>query len=312
MSLPRRAVIAAAGVLLSAGCASTGRVAAQQGSTTAPDAGRDPFPITAYEPTPTQAAQVKYLDERLTQVCMQGFGFAYAPQLSTGAIAQSVRIDQEFLSRMYGVSDPAAVHEYGYHLPAWTQGSAAPDLVAAMPAAQRSVFEGTTKSYGGQAVPQGGCRAWAAGQLAQRGIDPSSAWPTDTSANTNAATDTASLVAQIQTDAFEQAQSDPRVLAVFGKWSACMRAYGDDYPTPFVAAADQHWATGTPTAREIEVAEHDLACKSRVGLAGVETAVVSGYQESAIAGHAAVLAPLRARLGAAAAAINELMARYRT
>lgn len=261
------------------------------------------LPIAAYQPTPALAAQAKYLDERMAQVCMQKFGIDYDPALSAAMTTQSVRIDQEFQSRMYGVSDPVAVHTYGYHLPSWTQGSAAPELVSAFPPAELSVLEGTAAAYHGQAIPQGGCRGWAASQLSQHGIDPSTGLPDDTAADT--------LVGQIQTNTFDQAQSDPRVLKVFAAWSACMRTHGDDYQTPFTAAADPHWTSGAPTAREIAVAEQDVTCKSQVNLLNVEYTVVSGYQNAAINRSAAVLSPLKAQLGTEATTLAQLTAQYR-
>jgi hypothetical protein len=260
------------------------------------------LPIAAYQPTPALAAQAKYLDEGMTQICMQKFGFDYDPALSTAMTTQSVSIDQEFQSRMYGVSDPVAVHTYGYHLPSWTQGSAAPELVSDFPPAELSALEGTAAAYHGQAVPQGGCRGWAASQLSQHGIDPSTGLPDDTAAN--------SLVAQIQTNTFDQAQADPRVLKVFSAWSACMRTHGDDYQTPFAAAADPRWTSSAPSAQEIAVAEQDIACKTQVNLLSVEFTVVSGYQNTAIAQNAAVLSPLKAQLGTEATTVARLTAQY--
>jgi hypothetical protein len=294
---------AAAGASVLIGYAVSGHAAAQATARPIPSTGAPvTLPILVYEPTPAQAAQVKYLAERLTQVCMQGFGFAYERQLSTTAIAQGVRIDQEFESRMYGVSDPVAVREYGYHLPPWTQGPAAPDLIAELPAAELSVFDGTATTYDHRTIPPGGCQGWAVNLLAQHGIDSSTGWPSGAGG--------ASLVAQIQTDTFQKAQTDRRVVSIFGTWSACMRTYGDDYATPFTAAGDPQWSTAAPSAREIEVAEHDIACKSKVRLAAVESAVVAEYQNAAISEDTATLAPLEAQLGAETTAIGQFMARY--
>ena len=260
------------------------------------------LPITAYEPTPTQAAQTKYLTQRLTQLCMRGFGFAYDPELSTSTITEGVRIDQEFQSRMYGVSDPVAVRTYGYHLPSWTQGSAAPELASDLPTAEESVLDGTVATYDRQTVPQGGCTAWAGTRLAQRGIDPSSAQP--------GGVDAEALAVQLQTTTFEQAQSDPRVLAVFSEWSACMRAAGDDYASPFAAAGDPRWETSAATGQEIKTAGQDLVCKLRVNVSGVEAAVWSDYQNAAIARNAAALGPVKARMARQAAALQSAMAQY--
>jgi hypothetical protein len=261
-----------------------------------------PSPINAYELTPAQAAQEKYLTERATQVCMGNFGLTYDPGLSASAVSQGVQIDQEFQSRMYGVSDPAAVRTYGYHLPTWTQGTAAPDLISALPPAELSVLEGSVPSYDGRAVPQGGCRGWAADQLTELGIDTSTGQPNESTAE--------SQVVQIQTNSFEQAQSDPRVLAVFGEWSACMRTHGDSYRTPFDAAGDPRWATSAPTAPEIATAEQDLACKTQVNLLGVDSAVVADYQNTAISANSTVLATAKAQVAEQGTSLLRAMARF--
>jgi hypothetical protein len=158
------------------------------------------------------------------------------------------------------------------------------------------------KTYDGQAVPQGGCSTSAVSQLAQRGIDLPAAQPNDSDAE--------SLVAQIQTNSFEQAQSDPRVLTVFGEWSACMRANGDDYQSPFAAAGDPRWGTAAPTAPEIGTAEHDLACKLRVNLSGVESVVVSEYQNAAITENAPALAAAKERIAGQAVALQFAMHQF--
>jgi len=260
-----------------------------------------PSPLAAYEPTPMQAAQVKYLVERLTQVCMRGFGLVYAPELSTSTIANSVLIDQEFQSRVYGVSDLNAVSTYGYHLPPWTQGTAAPDLVADIPADELSVLEGTGTSYDGRAIPAGGCDDQAVEQLSQLGIDAS---------GQPGGAGVGSLITQIQEDSFEQAQSDPRVLAVFGKWSACMLAHGDDYQTPFTAAGDSRWSNDAPTAGEISIAKQDIACKTQVNLVSIDSSVVADYQNTAIAENAMTLTPVKSQVQSQGQALQREMARY--
>jgi hypothetical protein len=304
----RRAALAAGALgLLLTTCFAVARHAAAQ-STPAParnqhrasaPAGPGALPLTAYELTPTQDAQVKYLSQRLTQICMQGFGFDYDSSLSTTSVAESVRVDGEFRTREFGVSDPAAVAEYGYHLPPWTAGSVAPTLVADLPSAQLAVLNGTVPTYGPdhKAVPRGGCHTSASVQLAQRGIDPSG-------------TDAAAAVGQIEADTFDQAQKDPRVLAVFGAWSACMRAAGYTFATPFTAAGDPRWAASTASAAEIATAQRDLACKTQVGVAGIETAVWTEDQDAAIGRDTATLAPARSQVLAQASALQAAMAEF--
>lgn len=82
------------------------------------------LPLAAEQLTPTQASQVEYLQLRLRQACMRKFGFGILLGLSRAYIAEGARITREFDSRWFGVSDPTAIAAFGYHVPAWTAGSA--------------------------------------------------------------------------------------------------------------------------------------------------------------------------------------------
>jgi len=153
----------------------------------------------------------------------------------------------------------------------------------------------------GTAVPAGGCLNQAANQLSQArvGLDAQRSGSSS------------SLPGSIRMSAFQSAQSDPRVLAVFATWSSCMRAYGYHYATPFDATADPRWLSAKATSpAEIQTAERDTVCKLRVNLLGVEYRVESGYETTAIAKNTAALTDIANQLPTEAAAINHLMARY--
>jgi hypothetical protein len=88
-----------------------------------------------------------------------------------------------------------------------------------------------------------------------------------------------------------------------------MRGYGDHYTTPFTAAADPRWTrSASPSRLEIATAEHDIGCKLRGNVLGVEFAVVSRYQDQAITAQAAAFAQARNVVASEAAGLRRLTA----
>jgi hypothetical protein len=244
---------------------------------------RHRLPIAAYQLTPLQNAQEDYLVQRLEQLCMGKLGFSFLPGLSEKVIAQGVRITGEFQSRLYGISDPVAIRTYGYHLPSWVQGSGKPVSAAELGAAGWAALTGKGPAPAGRAVPRGGCSGQAERELARAGIIATM--------QQSGGSDPSTLAGGVQLASFEHAQSSPPVRAVFARWSACMRGYGDHYATPFTAAADPRWThSARPSQPEIRTAEHDIGCKRRVNVLGVEFAVVSRCQDQAITAHAPAFA----------------------
>lgn len=313
----RLGVPAAAGILgmtLLSGCggnadaataAKTSLPAAYPNSTIYTSVLQMTFPDDAYEPSAAQAADIEYLNERMTQQCMKSFGFDFLPTLSASAIAQDTKVIGELKTRLYGVSDAAAVAAYGYHLPSWAAGSARPEAISQYPAAERSVLDGQAKEYDGKAVPSGGCQGQAAALLRDAGVG--SADP----GNGSADADAGSLPHQIELSAFQDAQTDPRVLAVFAKWSACMAGFGYHYGTPFAAVGDKRWmGAAEASPAEIQVAQHDVACKLEVGLLDVEYSVESGYESAAIAKNAEAMAAAKSAVAAETSGLKQLMKEY--
>jgi hypothetical protein len=235
--------------------------------------------------------------------CMRDFGFDYLPNLSTASITQTVRIAQEFNSRWFGISDQTAARTYGYHLPSWVDGTATPQAIKKKPDAETDVFDGSARTYHNRPVPRDGCVGQAAEQLAEAGIG------TNTQRSNG---DPSTLIGEIQHGDLNRAQSDPRVLAVFAAWAACMDSYGYHYDSPFTAAADRRWAGATASSLEIRTAEDDITCKLRVNLLGVEYAVVSDYQNADIAKNAQALEPVKTQIAQETEALRHLMTRYGT
>jgi hypothetical protein len=80
-------------------------------------------------------------------------------------------------------------------------------------------------------------------------------------------------------------RQDSRVRAVFGSWSACMRAAGLDYPDPMAANNDPAFSTDEPTEQEIATAVADVRCKRAVGVIPVWAAVEAAYQKLVLDQH---------------------------
>jgi hypothetical protein len=265
------------------------------------------FPDDAYEPNAAQSAEIEYLNLRLTQQCMKGFGFDYLPTLSATVISQGTKVNDEVRTRLYGISDATAAAAYGFHVPSWVSGTTSPQTVAQLPAAERAVLDGQgAKSYDGKAVPADGCVGRTADLLSAAGVSG-----TDLRQGGSSGDDAASLPHTIELNAFQAAQSDPRVLAVFAKWSACMSGFGYHYGTPFAAAGDTRWTNAAAASpAEIQAAQHDIACKLRVNLLDVEYSVESGYEAAAIAKNAQTMAAAKTELSTEITGLNRLMKEY--
>ncbi|HEX3590001.1 MAG TPA: hypothetical protein VHV74_10225, partial [Pseudonocardiaceae bacterium] len=253
------------------------------------------LPIQAYELSERATAQEQYIEQRLIQRCVADFGFRYLPGLSAKAVDADELISREYDSRRYGVSDADAVRHYGYQLPAWTAG---PDATAGKPPVVELAVLMGSGTQDGRTIPAGGCTGQADRELAADGI--------------TSGAQRAELVSQIREDGFERAQSDSRVLAVFARWSACMRAHGFHYANPFDAGADPRWRTsGKADPTQIAVAETDVSCKLSTHLVDVEVAVESAYDNADIAVNATRLAPIRESVAAKSRAIARAMTTMR-
>jgi hypothetical protein len=300
-------------VLAGTGCASGDSTAAAVRPAATPSAAPIPsatptpssvlqyqLPLAAYQLTPRQNAEEEYLTLRLEQACLGKLGFRFLPGLSEKAITQSVRITGEFESRLYGVSDPVAVRAYGYHLPSWVQGPGKPENGAQLGTAEWAALTGQSHAPAGQPAPAGGCAGQAKRELQRAGINAAT--------QQSGGSDPSTLAGSAQLASFKHAQSSPPVRTVFARWSACMRGYGDNYTTPFTAAGDPRWArSATPSRLEIQTAEHDITCKLRVNVLGVEFAVVSRYQDQAITAHAAAFAQAKKVITSEALSLRRLM-----
>ena len=272
------------------------------------------LPIGTYELTEPENAEEDYVSQKMLQACMQQFGFkGFLAGLSGKSVTDEVRMFQEFDSRRYGVSDPVAARDYGYHLPPWAGGSNVPK--PKIPAAELTVLTGAAPdqpgrqaagpsavgaadNYDGKQIPSGGCQERAIQGLEATGVGQQ-------------ATGRSGLAAQIRSESYHRTLTDHRVLAAFGQWSACMRAHGYDYSAPLQAATDSRWNFNAPPARtEIQTATTDVACKLKTNVLGITFAVESDYENDSIGQNAQQLAEVKAETDFQGRTIQRLAAAY--
>lgn len=254
------------------------------------------LPIQSYLPTAADQNVVINAEQNLTARCMSRFGF-------TWTYAPSDVQDYDQITRAYGIGDPATAAEYGYHLPASDPSAQKPKTGPRGPAYSPSellVLTGSTTgepagsggptSYKGESIPRGGCQGQSRTKIT--GVDE---------------IDPTQLAAAIQVAMWKKSQTDPRVVAVFKGWAACMSTAGYTYTDPLEAAADPRWTTPAATRAEVQTARADVSCKQKTNLIGVWYGVESGYEKAAIQQQIQQLTDIKRRWAAAAKKAADLL-----
>jgi hypothetical protein len=121
------------------------------------------------------------------------------------------------------------------------------------------------QTYRGRPIPERGCVGEAERAL-----------------GAGAALGTATVVRDVDFQSVELARNDPRVVAAFSQWSACMRQKGHDYRDPWGPPNDRRFTGPRATPQEIEVATADVACKQRTGVVRTWFAADAAHQRSLI------------------------------
>ncbi|WP_157979565.1 hypothetical protein [Kribbella monticola] len=148
-------------------------------------------------------------------------------------------------ARRYGLIDPSAAQQYGYHLssdPKGTRGSADHRVSDCENQASRQLLYGVPKVD----------RSW---------LD------------------------RLNFSSADRSAVAPGVQRVTADWSRCMQTAGFHYSTPLAAMADPRWNLDTAeiSADEIAVATSDVRCKLRVQLVGIRAAAETKIQNASIA-----------------------------
>jgi len=228
------------------------------------------LPIEAYYPLNSTMSLMANAQHQVATNCMKRFGYTWT------ALPDHARPQASHLRREYGIVDAAVAAKYGYNLPEIVDEAASPSPLPPpyqLSDAETLVLTGLRpdgsagpKTFRRQPIPKGGC-LW-------EGLH---SLTTDESG-----TDTAD---EILFAAYGRSQADPRVIAIFKKWSACMAQSGYKYSDPMTANADPRRMTSETTASraEIQTALADVACKKSTNLIGTWFAIESAYEQEYIA-----------------------------
>ncbi|MFI6522906.1 hypothetical protein ACIBF1_45640 [Spirillospora sp. NPDC050679] len=310
-------VLAAAGVLL-AGCSSGGSPETGRGARPVPDSpapitstpspsgpGRLPaLPMRAYMIDESQRHQLAKAEAVLTRACMKRFGFQYTPPALTSGLRAPTKEDSQ--SGELPMTDPKFAATHGYRdrgtagsrprprLGLSEQGLLVLTGPEGAPPNRRG--SGTAQAVRGQRIPAHGCMGEARRTLGgEEAVKTAFGDP--------------ELVTGIVLESYFRTTTEPRVKAVFGKWSACMKARGFDYASPVDAAKDPRWnVERPPDATEIQTAKADVACNRQHNVSGVFYAVQQAFQKASIEKNAQALQKIKADREAALAKTGQIIA----
>lgn len=233
------------------------------------------LPLDAYDQTADQEHAVTNAVNILGRECMRRFDLAWP----ANQVSDAVKADPH--ARRYAIIDEEKAAVEGYHavdIIEQQQAIAEEDAAAPKPPREAmNVWVGRGQTtYNGQPVPSGGCAQEALRQLSD-----------------GLAEVDLRLVERLRIEARDRTMTDSRVVAVFARWSACMKKKGYAYPDPFAANDDQRWQVEKITQAETDTAVADVTCKKEANVVGTMLVVERAYQQRQIERHAAELDAVR-------------------
>ncbi|MGW2479456.1 hypothetical protein ACWCWQ_06400 [Streptomyces sp. NPDC001571] len=187
------------------------------------------LPIEAYMVSRADARLVSSSRDSVIDECMKTAGFPkWTPAPDLPALGGKTETDWR-----YGIHDAAQAAKRGYH----------PD------AAQQQAYD----------------KAMMAGAVDQSGSDPQVLRGCAQSAGrTVPAVTPSDLVERIKGDSYKESAKQPKVIAIFAEWSACMKAKGYSYAKPMDANDDPRFNDPHVVSElEISTATADVACRTR-------------------------------------------------
>ncbi|MFB6842733.1 hypothetical protein [Streptomyces sp. NPDC056361] len=195
---------------------------------------------------PKNGMDVRYGDHDLAKVSAYGYGWPDAAQAGAQSARSSLGADAE-------LSPETELALYG---PGGRNGNAAAARTAAAP------------TVNGKAVPAAGCAGETEQALVGRTRTPG---VLDTSED---------AITKLERRSWDGMLTDPRTLAVFAKWSSCMKTKGFDYKDPWAANDDPRWApSGGKSAEAIETAKADVTCRNAFAVSETMHTVESDWQK---------------------------------
>ncbi|MEU0971433.1 hypothetical protein ABZ357_40795 [Streptomyces sp. NPDC005917] len=261
------------------------------------------MPLDPYLLNPAQTKDMNDAYSSLVSTCMRSFGYDYAlPAESSdptgiGADAPTTRMDGYF-----GFQSMKHAEKWGFHPESgFPEVSGSPNTKATPN--ERVALSGTTDPHqrygaGGQIVnkrkiPNRGC-VGEAYRLLTGSVGGNPGNP--------------DFVVKLKFATLAKGERDPRTLAVFSKWSACMKSMGYHYADPLRAAGDSAWGkTQLPSRHEIQVAVADQECRRTNNVVGIWFAVDYGYQQQAVQENLSHLTAIKNSMKAHLAAVRRAL-----
>lgn len=218
------------------------------------------LPIEAYTPTKPQTLLISTSRDQLIKKCMTEAGFGQwmpAPDLPT--LGGKTLTDWR-----YGIHDAAQAAKRGYHPDADVQK-----------AYDKAMMAGAVDKSG---ADQGQVRRCAQSADAEAPV----AQPSE-------------LVETIKGNSYKESAKDPKVVAVFAQWSACMKTKGYSYKEPLDTVDDPRFHNPYEASDlEIATAKADLDCRSRYPVAQTWFNAESALQVKALKSHQSELDKVKA------------------
>ncbi|MGX1562814.1 hypothetical protein, partial [Streptomyces sp. NPDC055509] len=226
------------------------------------------LPLEAYMEPYADTVAIQQAVDRLATQCMKRYGYVYtAPARGTTPPPSS---DDSNMPRRYGITDRDLAARYGYFL---GDGGRTPPPAPRLTAAETAVLTGrlavtpgakkAPAVIDGRRIPENGCLGESLRRIGPR-IDESPA-------------------SRLDYESLRRSQSDPRVLAVIGAWSRCMKAKGYTVASPLDAAnLTPDTRHGQADQADITTALTDIDCKRRTGLVKTWYTVESAVQRRQI------------------------------
>ncbi|MFD9885162.1 hypothetical protein ACFWZT_27280 [Streptomyces alboflavus] len=210
------------------------------------------LPVEAYMPTATQARVVSQSRDQLLDQCMSAAGYdSWEPAPDLPELGGKTLTDWR-----YGVHDARLSAERGYHPAAGEQE-----------AYDKAMEAGAVDESGADDATLRGCVEQVDGKVPD--------------------TQPPAMVQEISGKSFEKSQQAPEVVAVFAKWSSCMKGKGHGgYKRPLDASDDPRFTDPEKvTGAEIATAKADIACRDTYDVARTWFDAESKIQRNEIAKH---------------------------
>ncbi|MFI1129588.1 hypothetical protein ACH4UX_08990 [Streptomyces althioticus] len=214
------------------------------------------LPVESYIFSEFEIGQLTRAMSSLARSCMEEAGFTYRPTTTRSP-------DIGVMDRRYGIANSHTAQAYGYHFP--TAENDKESGATSLSEAGRVALVGKP-AEDGALDPDGGCIGEAKKRLA--GSDAE--FGPDEAAR------------ELNLESYARSQKDPRVLAGFRAWSACMAGKGYRYTSPMDAIDDPAFADDKADSTEISTARSDVDCKKKTGLVRTWFDVESEWQRTKI------------------------------